>query len=360
MAELSTMAPMMTIGLDVGDTYCQVCALDARGEILEEGRVRTSPEALRQRFGSATPMRIALEVGQHSPWISRLLQESGHEVIVANARKLRLIYENDRKNDRIDAQYLARLARLDPRLLSPLEHRSVQTQRDLEILKARDVLVRTRTRLINHVRGAVKDYGLRIPKYSSGSFTSKAAGHLPPEHHCAVQPLLDVIGSLTARVREYEKQIEHLCEQNYPQTQLLRQVTGVGPLTALTYVLTLENPRRFRSSRSVGSYVGLTRRESRSGGHDPELRITKSGDRTLRRLLMQSAQYILGPFGPDTDLRRWGLVLAARGRKNAKKRAVVAVARKLAVLLHRLWITAEVYEPLRQGARKSRAGVAAA
>jgi transposase len=335
--------------LDVGDTYCQVCALDARGEILEEGRVRTRPEALRQRFGSATPMRIALEVGQHSPWISRLLREFGHEVIVANARKLRLIYENDRKNDRIDAQYLARLARLDPRLLSPLQHRGVQTQRDLEVLKARDVLVRTRTRLINHVRGAVKVYGLRIPKYSSKTFTGKAAGHLPPEHHGAVQPLLDIIGSLTVMVRDYDKQIEKLCEQNYPQTQLLRQVTGVGPVTALTYVLTLEDPHRFQSSRSVGCYVGLTRREDRSGRHDPELRITKSGDPALRRLLVQSAQYILGPFGPDTDLRRWGLVLAARGRKNAKKRAVVAVARKLAVLLHRLWVAGEVYEPLREG-----------
>jgi transposase len=360
MADLNRMAPGMTIGLDIGDTYCQVCALDARGEIIEEGRVRTHPEALAQRFGSARPVRVALEVGQHSPWISRLLRESGHEVIVANARKLRLIYENDRKNDRIDAQYLARLARLDPRLLSPLRHRGVQTQRDLEVLKARDVLVASRTRLINHVRGAAKAFGLRIPKYSSGTFTTRAAGHLPPEHQFALQPLLDLIGALTLRVRHYDRQIAQLCEQNYPQTQLLRQVTGVGPLTALTYVLTLEEPHRFRSSRSVGSYVGLTRKESRSGGHDPELRITKAGDRTLRRLLVQSAQYILGPFGPDTDLRRWGLALAARGRKNAKKRAVVAVARKLAVLLHRLWITAELYEPLRQAAKRAPARVRAA
>jgi transposase len=344
----------MTIGLDIGDTYCQVCALDAQGEIIEEGRVRTNPQAVRQRFSLAGPVRIALEVGQHSPWISRLLRELGHEVIVANPGKLRLIYENDRKNDRIDAQYLARLARLDPRLLSPVQHRGVQTQRDLEILKARDVLVAARTRLINHVRGAVKVYGLRIPKYSSGSFAAKGAGQLPPEYRSLVQPLLDMIGTLTLKIRSYDHQIAQLCEQSYPQTQLLRQVTGVGPLTALTYVLTLEDPRRFRSSRSVGSYVGPTRRESRSGGHDPELRITKAGDRALRRLLVQSAQYILGPFGPDTDLRLWGLVLAARGRKNAKKRAVVAVARKLAVLLHRLWITGEVYEPFRKGMRRER------
>ena len=217
MADLSRMAPRMTIGLDIGDTTCQVCTLDARGEIVEEGRVRTSAKAQAHRFPSARPVRVALEVGQHSPWISRLLRHSGHEVFVANARKLRLIYENDRKNDRIDAQYLARLARLDPRLLSPLRHRGVQTQRDLEVLKARDLLVASRTRLINHVRGAVKAFGLRIPKFSSATFTTRAAGHLPPEHHSALQPLLDMIGSLTVRVRDYDRQVEQLCEQSYPQ-----------------------------------------------------------------------------------------------------------------------------------------------
>jgi transposase len=290
----------------------------------------------------------------------RLLSASGHEVFVANARKLRLIYENERKSDRVDAQYLARVARLDPRLLSPLQHRGLQTQQQLELLKARDVLVATRTRLINHVRGAVKVFGTRIPKCSTGGFATKAGENLPPDQRPAVDPLLEVISSLTMTIRTYDRQIEQLCEQSYPQTSLLRQVTGVGPVTALTYVLTIEDPHRFRSSRAVGSYVGLTRRQSSSGGHDQALRITKAGDRKLRCLLVQSAQYILGPFGPDTDLRRWGLVLASRGRKNAKKRAVIAVARKLAVLLHRLWVTAEVYEPLREAAKASRAPTAVA
>jgi len=171
---------------------------------------------------------------------------------VTNARKLRLIYENDRKSDRVDAQYLARLARLDPRLLSPLKHRGIQTQKDLELLKARDMLVATRTRLINHMRGAVKVYGVRVPKCSTSGFAAKAGGHLPPEHQVAMQPLMDVIGSLNVKIRSYDKQIEQMCEQGYPQTDLLRQVPGVGPVTALSYVLTIENPHRFRSSRSVG------------------------------------------------------------------------------------------------------------
>jgi transposase len=164
--------------------------------------------------------------------------------------------------------------------------------------------------------------------------------------------VLETIASLTHKIRRYERHIEQLASERYPETCLLRQVSGVGPLTALSFVLTLEDPGRFRRSRSVGAYLGLRQRQSQSGEQDPELRITKAGDHDLRRLLIGSAHYLLGPFGPDTDLRRWGLALAARGKKNAKKRAVVAVARKLAVLLHRLWVTAEVYEPLRNHGRR--------
>lgn len=303
-SDSSDEVPEVTIGLDVSDKYCQVCVLDGGGEVLEEGRVRATPVALERRFGSAPCARIALEAGQHSPWISRPLSESGHEVFVANARKSRLIHENDRKSDRVDAQYLARLARLDPRLLSPLKHRRIQTQQDLELLQARDMLVAARTRLVNHVRGAVKVLGVRVPKCSTSGFTKKTGEHLAPEHQAALQPLLDVIGSLTLKIRSYDRQIKELCEQAYPHTDLLRQVAGVGPVTALSYVLTIENRHRFSSSRSVGCYVGLTRRESRCGGHDPELRITKAGDPRLRRLLVRSAHYILGPFGPDSALRR--------------------------------------------------------
>jgi len=342
--------PKLIVGLDVSDEYTQVCVLDRAGDVVEQSRVRTSPAHMRRRFTCSQPMRIALEAGPHSPWLSRLLAELGHEVIVANARKLRMIYQNDRKSDRADARLLARVARLDPQLLGPLQHRSAQVQSDLALVRARTALVAARTKLVNHVRGTVKAFGVRLRKASTQSFSTTAVPMIPELLQPALNPLLDTIAALTAQIRIYELRMRDLCRERYPHTELLQQVVGVGPITSLTYVLTIDDPARFRKSRAVGSYLGLTCRRSQSGDQDPELRITKAGDTGLRYLLVQSAHYILGPFGPDTDLRRWGLSLASRGRKNAKKRALVAVARKLAVLLHHLWVTAQVYEPLRNSA----------
>ena len=265
-----------------------------------------------------------------------------------NARKLRAIYHNPRKDDRADAETLARLARLDPALLSPIHHRSPQAQADLAVLRSRDALVRSRTLLINHARSIVKSSGARLPSCSADSFAHKVAPDIPEPLHPALLPILGTIASLTQQIREYDRQIEQLCQDPYPETKLLRKISGVGPLTALGYSLTLENPDRFRRSREVGPALGLVPRRDQSGDNDPQLRITKTGDSYLRRLLVGSAQYILGPFGPDCDLRHWGLKLAERGGKNAKKRAVVGVARKLAVLLHHLWKTGEVYDPFYQ------------
>ncbi len=349
-----TTMPGLTIGIDLGDRYSHYCVLDKDGEVLEEGRLSTNPKAFQQRFGSAVACRIALEVGTHSPWVNQLLQEAGHEVLVANARKLRLIYQADSKHDRLDAQQLARVARMDPRLLSPIEHRSRRCRVDLAVLRARDGLVAARTRLINHVRGCLKSFGMRIKKCSTRSFEKQALPHIPKELRPALVPVLRMIQDLNLKIRAYDKRMLKIAQQGYPETEALRQVNGVGPVTALTFVLTLEDPRRFKSSRSVGAFLGLRPKKRQSGGSDPELRITKAGDRDLRRLLVQGAQYILGPFGTDSDLRRWGLALAGRGGKNTKKRAIVATARKLAVLLHRLWMTGEVYDPLRRAGLKSR------
>jgi transposase len=336
----------MTIGLDVGERSSYFKVFDEVGELVEEGRIATTSKALQKKFGSMSPARIALEVGTQSGWISRELQGLGHEVIVANARKLRLIYENKRKDDRVDAEYLARVARLDVKLLSPIQHRGVQGQADLELIRARENLLRCRTRLINHVRSAAKLMGGRLPASSAPSFANKVDLHIPQELEQTVTPLLDLIAQLTEKIREYDGVILQWCDQKYPETGALRQVTGVGPLTALTYVLTLETPHRFGKSREVGPFLGLSPGRKQSGERDPQRRITKQGDRYLRQLLVNCSHYILGPFGTDSDLRRHGEKIAARGGPNAKKRAVVAVARKLGVLLHHLWISGEVYEPL--------------
>jgi transposase len=349
MNEGSTEHIEMTAGLDLGDKYSYLYVLEAdSGEFVEEGRLRTTPEDLRRRFDSQQKLKVAIEVGTHSTWVSRLLEGCGHEVLVANSRKIRLIYGDKRKTDKFDAQKLARLARADPELLYPIEHRGQESQAHLALIHSRDVLVRSRTQLINHVRGTVKSFGARLPKCSAESFHTKVADALPSELAEALQDVVKTIGSLTERIKDYERRIERVCEQSYPQeTGLLRQVAGVGALTSLTFVLTLEDPDRFEKSRTVGAYLGLVPGKDQSGDRDPGKRISGEGDEMLRRLLVGSAHYILGPFGPDTDLRRHGEKIASRGGKNAKKRAVVAIARKLSVLLHRLWITGEAYEPLR-------------
>lgn len=355
MNHATTEQATLTVGLDLGDRFIQTCVLDARGEIVEEGRVVTRPEALERRF-STSACRIVLEAGTHSPWVSRLLADLGHEVLVANPRKLRLIYQNESKSDRVDAEYLARVGRLDPVLLAPLSHRSAKSQKDLALLRTRNQLVRSRTRLINHARGSVKAFGGRLPRCAAEAFVRQAEAELPAELAPALQPVLAAIACLTEQIASLEKTIKARAKADYPELPLLTQVPGVGIITALDFMLTVEDPARFPKSRAVASYLGLRPRRAQSGNLSPQLRITKAGDEHLRWLLVAAAQYILGPFGPDSDLRRWGLGLAEKGGKNGKKRAVVAVARKLSVLLLHLWRTGEVYEPLYNARRPEAAG----
>ena len=341
----------LTIGLDLGDRSSHYCRLDERGRILEESKTATSPKAMEAAFGAMPRSRIALETGTHSPWVSRLLSQLGHEVIVAHARKVRLIGESRKKDDRLDAQTLARLARVDPQLLCPVKHRSAKAQADLTVIRARAGLVRARTALVNTTRGLAKSYGERLRGCNVRNMNPEKADSLSPELQTALQPLLAGIEVLSEQIREYNERIEKLAEESYPQVRLLKQVKGVGTLIAMTFLLTLEDPHRFRKSRDVGSYLGLQPGRRNSGQSEPQMHISKEGDPYLRTLLVQGAQHILGPFGPDCDLRRWGLKLAERGGRNAKKRAIIATARKLAVLLHHLWASGEVYEPLHNSQR---------
>jgi len=341
----------LTIGLDLGDRSSCYCVLDERGELVLEQKVSTTPKAMGEVFGGMPRSRIALETGTHSPWVSRLLSELGHEVIVAHARNVRLIGESRRKDDRLDAKTLARLARIDPQLLCPVKHRSAKAQAHLTVIRARAGLVRSRTALINVARGLTKSYGERLRGCSPRNLNKRAEG-LSVELRTALGPLLEEIESLSERIREYNQRIEGIAQEHYPETALLKQVKGVGTLVALTYMLTLEDPHRFSKSRDAGCYAGLQPGRRNSGQSQPQMRISKEGDAYLRGLLVQSAHHILGPFGADSDLRRWGLKLAERGGKNGKKRAIVATARKLAVLLHRLWVSGEVYEPFYSSSRR--------
>lgn len=333
------------VGIDLGDKTSLIHIRNGVGEFVEETRIPTTAAGLEREFGQQEPMRIAIEVGGHSRWVSRMLRSYGHQVVVADARKLRLIYENPRKSDRVDAEYLCRLLRLDTSLLSPIQHRGEEAQQHLAILRSRDSLVQARTQLVNHARGIVKSFGYRLPSCSTRSFARKARPALPESLRPALEPILDSIQEISAHIQYYDREIERLCQEVYPETINMRQIKGVGPLTALAYVLTLEDAKRFQKSREVGPYLGLVPRRNQSGDADPQGRITKTGNKYLRRLLVGCAQHILGPFGEECHLRTWGLRMAESGGKRAKKRAVVAVARKLAVLLHRLWISGEDYHP---------------
>ena len=335
------------VGLDVGDRQSHYCVLDLYAGVVADGVVKTTEASLRVLFEGKGRMRIALEAGTHSPWISRLLSALGHEVLVANPRKLRLIAESDAKHDRADAQLLARLAHVGPALLAPIHTRSAQTQIDLTLIRAREVAVQTRTKIVNAVRGMVKSTGHRLPASPTLTFARKATEACPETLQAALLPLLRLVATLTDDIAAYDRLVVEKARA-YPETEAIQTIHGVGALTAVAFVLVLNNDQaRFKRSRDVGCYLGLKPKQRDSGLRAPQLGITKAGDPLIRRLATQSALYILGPFGRDSALRRWGFVLASRGGKNAKKRAVVAVARKLVVLMHRIWITQEAYDPMR-------------
>lgn len=335
----------LTIGLDLGDRTSRYCILDAEGEVLSEGLLPTTKAGLNSLFGKMPSSRVALEVGTHSPWVSRQIAGLGHEAIVANPHKVKLITQSGRKNDRIDAQKLARLARVDPKLLSPVRHRGAEAQADLAVIRARAELVEARTALVNCARGLVKPMGDRLRKCDADQVGGGLAAGLGAEVQKIVEPLLKSVEAISEQIEVYDEKIAEIA-QRYPEVELLTQVYGVGILIGLTYILTIEDAERFQHSRDVGAFLGIQPKQRESGDSQPELGISKTGDRLLRSYLVQAAHCMLRQGAPDSDLRAWGLGKMGAGGKRAKRRALVGMARKLAVLLHRLWVMGEVYDPL--------------
>lgn len=326
-------------GLDLGDKHSVVTVMNLDGTIVERKKVATSLAAFESYFQAWVQMRVVFEAGTHANWTYRLLERLGHEPLMADTRRLALITQSLSKDDRKDSERLAELGLRMPEMLNAVEPCSLETQNDRAVLKAREALVEVRTKLINNIRGTLKSFGLRLPALSSPAFAKKAGPLLPGELREVLHPLLLLIQHASDEIRCYDKRIEELAEKKYPQTKRMRSANGVGVITSLAFVLNLDNdPHRLRHSRDAGARVGLRPKRRDSGERSPELGITKTGDPMMRRLLVQCAQYILGHRGKDSALRRWGLGLAARGgTKSAKRKAVVAVARKLAVLLHVLW-----------------------
>ncbi|MBW2244119.1 MAG: IS110 family transposase [Deltaproteobacteria bacterium] len=350
MSEVTTTIPEQTIGLDLGDRTTHGCTLDAAGEVISRFRVATTHQGLAKAMRGWPTCRVVLEVGTHSPWMSRALAAAGHEVIVANPRAVQSVTQSSRKNDAADAEQLARLGRSDPKLLHPIQHRGEAVQRDRALLAVRRKLVESRGSLVVQARGLAKGLGVRLPKATTAGFCLRVREAKLEELFPGLEALLRTIDQLNHEIQGLDRALLETSREQYPETALLRQVPGVGPVTALTYVLTIEDPERFAKSRTVGSYLGLRPKQRDSGNQRPQLSISKEGDRELRSLLVECSQWILAR-GSESDLKHFGEHLVQRGGKAAKKKALVAMARKLSVLLHHLWRTGEVYEPLHLQAR---------
>jgi transposase len=339
------------IGIDLGDRSSSYCALDSSGGKVAAGSFKTTPAGFRALLDGLSPKVVALEVGSHSPWASRLLEQLGHRVLVANPRQIPIIYGGTHKSDDLDAEHLARLARIDPQLLKPIRHRSEHSQLLLNLMRSREQLVKVRTSLINHVRGIAKSAGHRLESCAASSFHRRAFEQIQESLLPCVRPILLSLEAIHEQIRDCDRTIEGWTETELPATVVLRQVVGVGPLTAAAFILSLEDPKRFDNPRKVGAYLGLAPRRDQSGKRDRQCGITKAGNDFLRKLLIQAAHHILNR-GPDCDLRRHGESISRRGGGHAYKRAITAVARKLSILLLTLWRTGEVYEPLRASRRR--------
>ena len=330
------------VGIDVGDRFSHWCALYEDGGVAGRGRLRTSREAILEQGKLWSGVRVAIENGTHSGWISRVLSGAGCEVVVANPSRWRGTAHNS-KNDANDAEALARVVRVDPRLLFPIRHRGEQQQQDMAVIRVRAQLIKARTQLVNTARGVVKSLGGRLPRADAAYFVPRTWLEVAPELRAALRPLYRSLAALNEQIGKMDSRIEQLSRQRYQQTAQLRSVPGVGPVTALTYVLTLGDPHRFASSRAAGAYLGLRPRQRQSGERDPDLGIARNGDGYLRSLLVECAHHVLSR-GPDSALKQWGLALAGGGRR-PRRRALVAVARKLAVLLHKLWVSGQSFCP---------------
>jgi transposase len=317
-SKAATRQPAETIGVDLGDKLSHYAILNEEGEVIEEASFRNNAESIAKHFAKQPHARVAMEVGTQSAWIAREFKKLGHEVIVANSGELKWITSSDTKNDRNDAVKLARLARADRNLLAPVEHRTAEQQADLAVIRARDALVRTRTLLVNTARSLAKGFGLRLPSSITHTFGARALADLAAHLHLAMKGLLEHIDQLSLKIRDYDQHV--------------REVAAKYPVAG-----------QLAHSRDAGSFLGLRPQQKQSGERDPQLGISKSGDPYLRKLLVQCAHQLLGHWGKDSELRQWGLSKGTTGA--GKKRAVIAVARKLAVLLHRLWRTGESFKP---------------
>jgi transposase len=326
-------------GIDLHDRNSEICILDENGEVMERTRVTTTRTALRRFFSRRPPMRVAMEACGFSPWVSRLVAKCDHEVVVCNARRVRLIAESTLKNDKVDAEVLARLVRIDPEFLRPIQHRSEEAQRLRAKLLVRRSLVDARTGWINRVRGILRGFGYRVAGKNADTFVERVdLMKLPAELREVVEPLLEQIDLVSGEIERRNEDLEEVAAR-IPEVAHLSEIPGVGLIVALFFVLTIDDPGRFPKSRDVGAFLGLRPSMRESAASTKYGRITKEGDSEMRRLLVQAAHGMMNTK-KDCALKQWATAVAAR---RGKSKAAVALGRKLGVLMHHLWVTGEPF-----------------
>lgn len=347
------------VGLDVGDRVSRWAAMRVGTGEVREGLVSTTPDAIRESFAGGT-CTVLMEAGSHTPWLVRLLAELGHRPVVVDPASLRVGGPRRRRNDRKDARGLMDLAEDVGRpRVREIWQRPQDYQQDLSLMRLRDAAVRARSLLANSVRGTVKLFGERLGSHSVKSLPKFAREELSPDLFGVVEPLLVQIEQLTEAIAGYDRKVDEYLARR-PESARLLQVQGVGPVTTGIFMAVIGDPSRFARSRDVGDYLGLVPGLDQSGDRNPSLRITKQGNELLRRTLVQCAHFIMSTRAEDCDLKRWALKLAGDGsNKTRRKKAAVALARKLAVLLHCLWLRDEKYERFRNDGEEE-AEVAAA
>jgi len=328
-------------GMDLHQWHTDVCVLGDDGVVQERARFLTNRERLERFFRGRKPMRVVMEAGGSSPWVARLVESCGHEVLVCNPRNVRVIAESTLKTDERDAETLARLARLDEGVLGSVRPRSEEAQQLRNELKVRGALVETRTKLINTTRGILRAMGYVVHGGSSRKFTGRVRQmELPDELARTVMPLLSQIDSVSEEIGRCEEKLQERVKE-MPEVRLLEEIPGVGPIVALYFVASVDDPDRYLSPRNVASFFGLRPVMRSSGKRSYYGRITRHGDPEMRRLLIQAAHALMRS-NTRCRLQDWARDLEAR---KGKAKAMVALARKLAVLMVRLWRAGEVFEP---------------
>ena len=347
LAGMGTKDSDIRVAIDLSDRQSRWEARDLSTGEVRTGVVQMTPAGLERCFAAAEHCTVVMEAGTHSHWLCAQLRKMGHRAEVLPADGLREgSGKKRRRNDAKDAASLLEHAvDIERPRVKKLWQRPDEYQRDLALMRMRNAMVEARAGLVSTVRGTVKQFGERVSKCDVEYFAGRARGELSAGMLALVEPVLGQIEELNKVVAQYDEQVRAYLARR-PEAARLLAVPGVGDVTVGAFLAYVGEASRFAHSRDVAAYIGLVPDQDQSGEHDPQLRITKSGDRMVRRNFLECARGIMGPFGKDSALRRWALALAGDGRNKIRNnKAAVALARKLAVLLHRLWVSGQAYDP---------------